>query len=70
MGLTKNEKEKKEQHVQTQIARYELFYEAGKKMTEAENTALAEWESTLDPNGELAKEDWPGWDAVIARITN
>ncbi|PPS60243.1 hypothetical protein [Pseudomonas sp. BRM28] len=57
--------------VEAQIARFERIIKATMVMTEAEKTALAEWEKKhVTGTGEFGTSDWPGWEAVIARISH
>ncbi|MPQ69469.1 hypothetical protein [Pseudomonas sp. MWU12-2323] len=53
------------------IARYERIIKAATIMTEAEKKALSEWEAIhVTGSGDYGTSDWPGWEAIIPRITH
>lgn len=57
--------------VEAQIARYERIIQAATVMSEQEKIALAEWEKThLTGSGDFGTSDWPGWEAIISRISH
>lgn len=61
----------KDEKVEAQIARYERIIKAATVMGDAEKIELAEWEKKhVTGTGELGTSDWPGWEAVIARISH
>lgn len=57
--------------VEARLARYERIFQAATVMSEQEMVALAEWEKThFTSNGSFATSDWPGWEAIISRISH
>lgn len=57
--------------IEAQLARYERIIKAATVMSEQEKLALAEWEKyCVTGDGQRATSDWPGWDAVINRISH
>ncbi|MDU4254516.1 hypothetical protein [Pseudomonas sp.] len=59
------------EQIEAQIARYERMVKAATVMTDQEKAALAEWEKThVTGNGDFGTSDWPGWEAVISRISH
>ena len=56
---------------QKQLLSFERLLQAHASMTPAENTAFTAWESRfVVGDGAYATTDWPGWPAVIARLSN
>jgi hypothetical protein len=54
-----------------QLARYERIIKAATALSEQERTDLAAWErSDVTGDGQFATSDWPGWDAVIKRVSH
>ena len=61
----------RDEKVEAQVARYERIIKAATVMSDAEKIALAEWEKEhVTGAGELGTSDWPGWEAVISRISH
>lgn len=57
--------------VEGQIAWYERIVKAAMVMTDAEKEELAKWEAEcVKGDGEVGTSDWPGWEAVVARISH
>lgn len=56
---------------EAQLARFERIIKAATVMSEQEKKALAEWEKAhVTGTGDFATSDWPGWEAVINRISH
>jgi len=54
-----------------QLARYERIIKAATALTEQEKADVTEWErNNVTGDGKFATSDWPGWDAVIKRISH
>lgn len=68
-----NEIKKNHAHdaLDAQLARYERIISAAVVMSDSEKNELKVWEQVHLPgdNG-FATSDWPGWDAVIKRISH
>lgn len=48
-----------------------LLIKAATALTEQEKADLTEWErNNVTGDGKFATSDWPGWDAVIKRISH
>jgi len=60
-----------EKTIEAQLIRYERIIKAATIMSEREKADLAEWEKTkaLD-DASMATSDWPGWEAIINRISH
>lgn len=57
--------------IEVQLARYERIIKAAVVMTDREKAELAEWEKThLTGDAPAATSDWPGWVAIINRISH
>lgn len=57
--------------VDSQLARYERIIKAATVMTDREKAELAEWERRhVTGAGPYATSDWPGWSAIINRISH
>ena len=57
--------------IEAQMARYERIIKAATVMSDREKADLAEWEKAhLTSDGSVATSDWPGWDAIINRISH
>lgn len=57
--------------IEAQLARYERIIKAATVMCEQEKDSLAEWEKTnVTGSGDFGTSDWPGWEAVISRISH
>lgn len=53
----------------THDQRYAKCVKAAQVMTAEEKTALQTWEKeNVTGDGALGTTDWPGWDAIFARI--
>lgn len=53
------------------LARYERIVKAGMAMNDREKAELAEWEKVhVTGDGQFGTTDWPGWDAIINRISH
>jgi hypothetical protein len=58
-------------NIESQLARYERIIKAAMAMNDHEKAALTTWEQeNLAGDGTLATSDWPGWDAIINRISH
>jgi len=54
-----------------ELSKYERIIKAATALSEQEKAGLKEWERThVTGDGRFATSDWPGWDAVIKRISN
>ncbi|WP_150306326.1 hypothetical protein [Pseudomonas saliphila] len=57
--------------IEAQLAHYERIVRAAEQMTKQEQDELAEWEKENETeNGEKGACDWPGWEAVVTRISH
>ncbi|APC19498.1 hypothetical protein BLL42_27585 (plasmid) [Pseudomonas frederiksbergensis] len=57
--------------IDAQIARFERIIKAATVMSKQEKVALAEWEKTnVTGSGDFGTSDWPGWEAIISRISH
>lgn len=60
-----------DQHIEAQLVRYERLIKAATVMTEAEKAELSEWEKKhLTGDGTYGTSNWPGWDAIVNRISH
>lgn len=60
-----------EENAERHLLTFERLLKAHEAMTEAEKAELHAWETQyVTGDGEFARTDWPGWPAVIARISN
>lgn len=54
-----------------QLVKYERIIKAATALSEQEKADLTEWErGHVTGEGKFATSDWPGWDAVIRRISH
>ena len=54
-----------------QLARYERIITAAAAMSDIEKNELAAWERVhVTGDGQRSTSDWPGWDAIINRISH
>lgn len=54
-----------------QLARYERIISAAIVMSDSEKNELKAWEQVhLTGDNGFATSDWPGWDAIINRISH
>lgn len=59
------------ENIEAQIARSERIIKAATVMSEQEKIALAKWEKThVTGSGDFGTSDWPGWEAIISRISH
>lgn len=59
------------QKAASQLARYERLAEAIAVMTDSEQAELMEWEKTnVTGDGKYGTSDWPGWTAIVKRISH
>lgn len=57
--------------IEAQLARYERMIKAATVMSDREKAELAEWEKMhVTGDGQFLTSDWPGWDAIINRISH
>jgi hypothetical protein len=57
--------------IEAQIARFERIIKAATAMSEQEKVSLAEWEKThVTGGGDFGTSDWPGWEAIISRVSH
>lgn len=57
--------------IDAQLARYERIITAVAVMSESEKNELKAWEKNhVTGDDQRATSDWPGWDAVINRISH
>jgi hypothetical protein len=57
--------------IKSSMALLERIAAAGKIMTKEEEITLLNWEKAhVTGGGEFATSDWPGWPAVIARLSH
>ncbi|MFZ5531441.1 MAG: hypothetical protein ACOY4U_10390 [Pseudomonadota bacterium] len=52
------------------MASYERMVEMAQHLTPEERSALAEWERANLGDGVTSTSDWPGWEAVFARLSH
>lgn len=52
------------------LASYERMIEMTQQLTPEEREALAVWERANLGDGITGTSDWPGWDAVFARLSH
>ncbi|MBM5458729.1 hypothetical protein H8F21_14270 [Pseudomonas sp. P66] len=65
------DRENSNRFTESAIARYERIIKAATAMTDAEKVALAEWEvEHVTGSGDHGTSDWPGWEAIINRISH
>lgn len=58
-------------NIDAQLARYERIITAAAAMSDIEKNELAAWERAhVTDNGQSSTSDWPGWDAIINRISH
>lgn len=67
----KQRQENESRFSESHIAKYERIIKAATTLTPDEKLALEKWEKeNVTGDGNFGTSDWPGWDAVISRISH